>query len=79
VRIVQNFERGFARVFKSVALNILKHIVNCSDMIVYANGNRRSCRSVAFSENIEEKKDSELYDSEVFTVLYRLQVKISCA
>jgi hypothetical protein len=77
--VVQNFERGFARVFKSVALNILKHMVNCSDVRVYADVNRRSCRFVAFSENIEEKKDSKLYDSEVFTALHRLQVKISRA
>lgn len=79
MHIVQDFERVFARVFKSVALNILKHMVNCSDVRVYAHGNRRSCRFVASSEDIEEKKDSKLYDSEVLAALHRLQVKISCA
>ena len=52
-------------------------MINCSDVRVYADGNRRSCRFVAPSENIEEKKNSKFYDSEVFTALHRLQVKIA--
>jgi len=61
------------RVFKSVVLSILKHIIKCSNVRGSANEHRgrkrRSCRPMAFSQKTKEKRDFELYDREDFMAL----------
>jgi len=64
-------------VFKNIVLSILKHIIKCNDMRGCVNGyrgrKRRSCRHVAFSEKIKEKRGFELHDRENFMALQEFQ------